>query len=311
MMFNVLKHYHVMIGIPILEWHQAIFPPVMAPKPKVMHMCGAMLCIGPWGVLTGKPNPTEISASGGVMLSQGTDIGPFIPHYNMFPFAPPNALLPIIFLCSGSKSHFGAHAHTLPKGPTAFACAVKVNFNLNCAGPAAPPLPSGLVFTFNTHVTGATIGDLVAGGLHLVFDLLVQWGLNRLFARAGVTELTERIAQGILGPFLKLLGVGSVSYLVGQGLGKWAGAAAEEFLFALPGTLPAVFGPGSPLGYSPGYSPDGGSDHWWNLSTYTDPAHGGVQRAVDNYFNKPSVEQHPSQAPPAPAPPPPNGVPVP
>jgi hypothetical protein len=306
MMFNVIKHYHVMIGLPFMEWHQAVFPPVMAPVPKVMHACGAMLCIGPWGVLTGKPNPKEISESGGIMLSQGTDIGPLIPHYNCFPFAPPNALLPIIILCSGSKSHFGAHGHILPKGPVAFACAVKVNFNLNCAGPAFPPLPSGLVLTFNTHVTGVTLGDLVAGVLHLGFDLLVQWGLNRLFSRAGPTALGERIAQGALTPLFKLTGYGSVAVLVEQGLGKWIGMATEEFLFSLPMTAVSVFGTGSPVGYSPGYTPVGGSDHWWNMSTWTDKGHGGVQRAVDNLFNSPSVEQHPSQAPPpaatAPAP---------
>lgn len=242
------------------------------------------------------------------MLSQGTDIGPLIPHYNAFPFAPANALLPLIFLCSGSKSHFGAHSHIAKKGPIAFACAVRVNFNLNCAGPAAPPLPSGLVITFNTHTTGVTIGDIIAGALHLGFDLLLQWGLNRLFSRPGVTELTERIAQGVLGPFLKFLGVGSVSYLVEQGLGKWAGAAVEEFLFALPGTLPAIFVAGSPAGYSPGYTPAGGSGHPWNVSTYTDKGHTGVQKVVDNLFNSPSVEQHPSQ-PPAPTPAPDAGVP--
>jgi len=297
MMFNVLKTYHVMIGIPFMELHQAIFPPKLAPDPKVPHACAAMLCAGPWGILTGKPNPTEISASGGVMLSQGTDIGSLIPHYNVIPPAPPNALLPIIILTSGSKSHFGAHSHVAPKGPVAFACAKVVNFNLNCAGPAWPPLPSGIVITFNTHTTGVTIGDLVAGALHMVVDGLIQFGLNRLFSRAGVSDLGERIAQGALGPLLKLVGYGSVSALVERGLGTWVGAATEESLFALPLTLAAIFGPGSPIGYSPGYTPVGGSDHWWNLGTWTDKGHGGVQNAVDKLFNSPSVEQHPSQAP--------------
>jgi hypothetical protein len=77
--------------------------------------------------------------------------------------------------------------------------------------------------------------------------------------------------------------------------------AAEEFLFALPLTIVAVFGSGSPVGYSPGYTPAGGSDHWWNVSTWTDKGHSGVQQAVDNFFNTPAVEQHPSGEP-APAP---------
>jgi hypothetical protein len=302
MMFNVLKTYHVMIGIPWMELHQAVFPPVMAPVPKVPHVCGAMLCVGPWGALTGKPNPTEISASGGVMLSQGTDIGPLIPHYNLTPPAPPNSLLPVIILTSGSKSHFGAHANTAPQGPVAFAIGFKVNFNLNCAGPMFPPLPSGVVLTFNTHTTGATIGDIVAGFAHMIVDGLIQFGLNRLFASARITALGERLAQGVLGPALSKLGYGSVQALIDMGiprlgsLGRYAGSIAEEFLFGLPVTLISVLGIGSPVGYSPGYTPVGGKG-----GGLLDRGHKGVQQAVDDLFNSPSIEQHPS-TPPTPTP---------
>lgn len=131
MRFNVLKHYHPMIGIPILEKHQAIFPPAPTPVPLVPHIAAAVMCWGPWGILTGKPNPTEVSASGGMMMSQGTDIGPLIPHYNLVPPAPPNVLLLVIIPTSGSKSHFGAHGHLAPKGPIAFACLKNLNLNLN------------------------------------------------------------------------------------------------------------------------------------------------------------------------------------
>ena len=75
MMCSVLKHYHVMVSIPALELHQAILPPSFVPVPKVPHMAGAALFLGPWGAITGKPNLTEFSASGGIMMSQGTDIG--------------------------------------------------------------------------------------------------------------------------------------------------------------------------------------------------------------------------------------------
>ena len=84
-----------------------------------------------------------------------------------------------------------------------------------------------------------------------------------------------------------------------MGLGNWVGMATEEFLFALPLTIAAVFGAGSPVGYSPGYTPAGGSGQPVELGTYTDKGHSGVQSAVDNLFNSPRVEQHPSQ-PPAP-----------
>ncbi|KYF48087.1 hypothetical protein BE04_42455 [Sorangium cellulosum] len=305
MQFNVLKHYHPMIAIPWFEQHQAVFPPVITPVPKVPHIAGGVpLCWGPWGVLSGKRNDTEVSASGGMMMSQGTDIGPLIPHYNLTPPAPPNSLLVVIIPTSGSKSHFGAHGHVAPKGPIAFACAKVVNFNLNCAGPAWPPLPSGVVPAFNTHTVGVTVGDLVAGALHMFVDGLIQFGLNRLFAWSRVGDFFENVAQRALGPGLRALGYGNVQALVEYGLpglgrlGRYVGSAAEEFLFNLPGTLVAVGILGSPVGWSPGYTLVGG--HGGNA---VDAGHGAVQKAVDNYFNSPTVEQHPSH-PPASAQPP-------
>jgi hypothetical protein len=300
MMFNVLKHYHVMVAIPYMELHQGIFPPVPAPVPTVPHLAGAALCLGPWGALTGKPNPTEHSASGGKVMSQGTDIGPLIPHYNLTPPAPPNSLLPIMLLTSGSKSHFGAHKTQAPKGPVAFAVAVKINFNLNCAGPIAPPLPSGVVVTFNTHTTGATIGDIVAGALHLVIDLAIQFGLNRLFAWSKVSNFFEDIAQRALGPGMRALGYGNIQAMVEYGIpglgrfGRNVGSMAEEFLFNLPGTL-AAWGVGSPLGYSGGQTQDRSSPTpvGGKVGDALDSGHGSVQQAVDDYFNSPGPGDYP------------------
>lgn len=309
MMFNVLKTYHVMIGIPIIERHQAIFPPAPAPVPSVPHMCGAMLCMGPWGILTGKPNPTAISASGGVMLSQGTDIGPLIPHFNLIPLAPPNALLPVIILTSGSKSHFGAHANVAPQGPVAFAVAVVVNFNLNCAGPAWPPLPSGLVITFNTHTTGASIGDIVAGALHMVVDAAIQFGLNRLFAAPRVASLFERLTARLLDPIVKrLTGYVILEFAVTElTKSQWLGVAADQVLLSiLPAKVAGILGLGSPVGYSPGYTPIGGYG-----GSALDRGHGAAQRAIDKFFNTPAVEQHPSAAPNAGSPPAATGAPTP
>jgi len=74
-------------------------------------------------------------------------MGFLIPHIRLPP-APANLLVPILFLFSGSKSHFGAHNHLTPKGPLAFACLMFVNLNVNCAGPTKPPFASGLVLAF-------------------------------------------------------------------------------------------------------------------------------------------------------------------
>jgi hypothetical protein len=298
MMFNVLKSYHPMIGIPFIERHQAIFPPVPAPVPSVPHVCAAALCIGPWGVLSGKPNPKELSASGGIMMSQGTDIGPLIPHYNMIPLAPPNALLPVIILTSGSKSHFGATKNMAPQGPVAFAVAVVVNFNLNCAGPAWPPLPSGLVITFNTHTTGATAGDIIAGALHMVVDAAIQFGLNRLFAWSRVSNMFESLTARLLDPLVKrATGYVILEYAVRYGLGNtkistWLGAAADQMLLAV---FPTVVGTGilgSPVGYSPGHTPIGSGGYG-----ATDEAHSAAAKAIDDYLNSPDVAQHPASPP--------------
>jgi hypothetical protein len=294
MKFNALKDYHVMIAIPIIEMHQAILPPLPTPLPKVPHIAGAMLCKGPWGAISGKPNPTVFSASGGVQMSQGSDIGPLIPHYNVIPPAPPNALLPIMLVTSGSKCHFGAHKSVAPNGPIAFAIAVKVNFNLNCAGPAWPPLPSGLVIAFNSHVIEATIGDIIAGALHLLVDMAIQFGLNRLFSSSRVSGFFEDVAQRALGPGMRALGYGNIQAMVEYGipglgrLGRHVGAAAEEFLFNLPGTLVAI-GIGSPVGYSPGVSPIGGY-----AGGALDKGHAAAQSAIDNYFNSPGPGDYPA-----------------
>ncbi len=298
MMFNVLKTYHPMIGIPVLEWHQAIFPPDPSPKPKIMHACAAMLCAGPWGILSGKPNRTAVSASGGVMLSQGTDIGPLIPHFNLIPFLPPNALLPIIILTSGSKSHFGARKNVAAQGPVAFAVAVKVNFNLNCAGPAMPPLPSGLVITFNTHTTGATVGDVIAGALHMGVDLLVQFGLNRLFAAPGVAGFFERMTARLLDPIVKRLTGFVVLELAVRSLtgSNWLGVAADALLLSiLPAKVTGIFLLGSPVGYSPSYTPVGGLP-----GGPLDRAQGAGAQAIDDFLGTGNVEQHPSGPTPAP-----------
>lgn len=288
MMFNVLKHYHVMVAIPWIEQHQAIFPPVMAPVPAVPHVAGAMLCIGPWGALTGKPNPTEHSASGGQVMSQGTDIGPLIPHYNLTPPAPPNSLIPILLLTSGSKSHFGAHKSQAPKGPVAFAIAVVVNFNLDCAGPAWPPLPAGVVITFNTHMTGATIGDIVSGFLHMIVDAAIQFGLNRLFASARIGNFFENLTQRALGPAFRALGYGNIQAMVQYGIpglgrfGRNVGSMAEEFVFNLMGTAVGV-AIGSPLGYSAGQTQDQSAPGpvGGKVGDALDAAHGAVQEYID------------------------------
>lgn len=308
-----------MIGIPPIERHKAVFPPPIPPVPIMMHLCGAPLCIPPWGALTGKPNGTVFTSGLGRTLSQGTDIGSLIPHVNIPP-APPNLLLPIIILTSASKSEFGAHAHVATEGPVAFAVLKVLNLNLNCAGPAQPPAPSGLVITFNTNTTGVTIGDIIAGIVRMVVDSAIQYVLNRIFASNAVSNIFTRLTSALAAPIFARIAPFYVGQLTSEGievllayhegvLSRMLGQGVDNLLSSIAADLV-----GSPLGYSPSWAPS-------NLLPL-DQMQSKVQQAVDNYFNNSSVDQHPSQPPastsaqqpPAPAPsaPPPDaGTPTP
>jgi hypothetical protein len=303
-----------MIGVPWLEKHDAVFPPGV-PQKLIPHICTAPLCIPPWGALTGLPNGDVLSSASGRTLGRGSDIGPLIPHINIPP-APPNLLLPVILLASGSKSHFGAHKDVTPKGPVAFACLKYIHFNLNCAGPTAPPLPSGFVFPWNTHVTGVTIGDIVSGLVHMVADALVQYGINKLFGsklfEKFSTYLSSKLASAILphlaeGGLLRMLGVKTMSDLL-QALGYPVlgyGVVDQALGLVIADLL------GSPLGFSRTGDYNAGNIPGDALDPQGRDA---VQQAVDSYFNSPSVEQHPSSPPQTPSPqspPPSQGAPPP
>jgi hypothetical protein len=293
MMCSVLKHYHVMVSIPFLELHQAILPPSFVPVPKVPHLAGAALFLGPWGSITGKANLTAFSASGGIIMSQGTDIGPLIPHYNVIPPMPPNALLAVIVLTSGSKAHFGSHGHVAKEGPVAIACLGTVQFNLNCAGPAAPPLPSGLVIPFNTHMVGMSPGDFVAGLLHMIVDAGLQYVVNQFFNLSKVNGFLEDLAEGALRPIMRFLGSGNVTSIIADAmrrsfpkLGQFLGQLVEETLFAVPSAAAGLV-LGTPLGYSPELSPIGGQD-----GKMEDKGHAAVQKAIDKFFGTSDVDEY-------------------
>ncbi len=291
MMFNILKDYHVMIGV---DFHKAVLPPPAPPVPNLPHACIAPLCIPPWGGLTGKPNGSVFSSGLGRTMSQGTDIGSLIPH---IPLPPPNLLLPIIILTSGSKSEFGAHAHVAPEGPVAFAVLKVINLNLNCAGPACPPLPTGVVITFNTNTTGVTIGDIIAGCLRMVVDSALQYALNRIFASNTVSNFLDNLVlRGfeVFGPLVGRFAPAALgAFIKGYVFSSLFSTTVENILGALAADVI-----GSPLGYSPGWSPVGGF-----LGNAEDQGQSKVQQAVDNYFNNPAVDQHPSQPPAQPQPP--------
>ncbi len=304
MFFNMLKDIHIMVSIPYIEMHNAVYPPPLPPTPPYLpHLSTAPLCVPPFGALTGKPNGTMFSDLSRT-LSQGTDIGPLIPHIHIPP-APPNVLLAVIFLTSGSKSHFGASRHVLEKGPAAFAVMKYASINLNCAGATWPPLPSGLVAAaWATNVTGVSVGDIVAGFAHIVLDALVQFGLNRLFNSRFMTNVFERLTYRLFGPLaFKVVGF-TFNYHVGEWLSMAAGTfirnesavlfgrAGAAMVDAVVPTAIALL-VGSPVGYSPGFSPVGGGDLGSNQpQNVIDRGHTGLTHAVDDLFNDPGVDDY-------------------
>lgn len=177
---NVLQILHPMIG---LDFHLPATPPFF-------HITGHILW-GVFGVTAEYSSNKHFSSWGTEVVCKGSDIGPMIPHIPVGvmlppPLAPLRLALAIAF--SGSKSHFGSHKYkTTDKSggakSVALALIFVVNLNLNCGEPA--PTPTGIVLAFNTHESGMTLGDFLAGLLSLILDTAVQTVLNLFGAGVG------------------------------------------------------------------------------------------------------------------------------
>jgi hypothetical protein len=308
MRMAVLKHLHPMIGV---DFHDEVAPPGI-PAPKIPHLTAGLLCFPPWGVITGKANGT-VCTSHAMSLAQGTDMGFLIPHIPLPP-APANILAPILTLASGSKSHFGAHNHLTPQGPLAFACLVVINLNVNCAGPTMPPLPTGFVFAvFQLTWQGVTLGDLIAGTLHLLVDILLQHLINRFLSRGpggkAIDWLNRKIGGALAARtyvnFVKLSAVRAQT--VPQVIqAVMQGSRLSLFLgYGLVEQVPAILAGyvvGTPIGYSPAWAPTSQAEG------YADQAHSATADAVDwgaekvhqalsRLFNSPAIEEHPGHGP--------------
>jgi hypothetical protein len=279
------------------DFHDEVSPPGV-PVPSIPHLVMGMLCFPPWGVVTGKPNGTVWTTTG-MSMAQGTDIGFFIPHIPIPP-APANILAPILTIGSGSKSNFGAHNHKTPLGPLAFACLGVVNLNLNCGGPTMPPLPSGFVLAvFQLTWQGVTWGDLIAGALHMLVDIFIQYRINKFFATGlgskALGWMMGRVAGAlaarttVMGVRMSTLGVKTLGDLILTVMEGRTGRFVLGYGLAeqLPGILAAT-GVGTPIGYSPDWAPTSRGEG------LGDKAQDSVAQSLDDMFNSPAVEEHPS-----------------
>lgn len=271
---NVLKHWHPMVGYDL---QMALMPPLATPTPKTPHYVVACLKLGPWGVLTGKSRTDVRTASYGETMIRGTDIGPFIPHIST-----PHYLLPIHFLVSASKSEFGASSVRTPDGPVAVACLGIYNMNLNCWGPTWPPMPLGIVLAFTTHITGFTLGDLIAGVSMMVFDSMIQFAINRLFASSKVSNMFLRFPF-LRGTLFRIYLTSDIFTSTTKGLGNLVGKCTIELVKNFIPTVCAQI-LGSPMGFAYWGGGYGQLDRALGPSTtrsFTDGVHDGIANLIN------------------------------
>jgi hypothetical protein len=192
-----------------------------------------------------------------------------------------------------------------------------------------PPLPTGFVFAvFQLTWQGVTLGDLIAGTLHLLVDIVVQHLINRFLGSRGpggkaIDWLNRKIGGALAARtyvnFVKLSAVRAQTVpqviqavMQGSRLSLFLGYGLVE---QVPGIL-AGYVIGTPIGYSPAWAPTSQAEG------YADQAHSATAEAVDwgaakvhqalsRLFNSPAIEEHPGTGGPPVMPAPPSAPPSP
>ena len=178
------------------------------------------------------------------VVQRGSDIGPLIVHVGT-----PSLLLPFIIIGSGSVSEFGSFTVLVEKLPTASAFPlVYVTYNLNCQGSATPPcpLPTGIVMAPSTTFVGMQIGDIIASAVAMAADMLVTAIANKLGS-----AIAGKLISRFIGPFAMRL----TPYIFEL---PRVQKAVQVIVLNIPPLLIGILGLGSPVGYSPSYTPLGG-----------------------------------------------------
>jgi hypothetical protein len=279
----LLKNYHVMFSP--FDPHMATLPPPAPPAVLPHIVTPTPLCLGPWGILTGKPVPTVLTELG-IVLNKGTDIGPLIPHIPLGP----NLTIALVILGSASKSYFGPATVQAGGSSVAVAAAMVMNPNMNCAFPC--PVPLGIVISMNTVSAGMTLGDYMSGLVTLLIEGVIQTFLNLVFggqASNPVTGLMEQLNAKVLGSIGGTLASetakGVIPMVIGLVLGSPLGASGSN-IYAAVGKLfgaTSADDPNSVLG-SGVLSPVGAG---------ASGMAGDAGNAAQKFFDSPGVEQHP------------------
>jgi len=279
----VMLNTHMMFGV---DFHNGLMPAAPAPIPIEMGpniVTPTPLCLGPWGALTGKPSPTVMATPGGIVMQQGTDIGPLIIHIPI-PF---NLLLPLVILGSASKCYFGASTvqsgGLKGTGPVAVALLSVMNINLNCGTFAST---TGIVPAPNTVNALFTLGDFISGLVTMFVEALFQDILNLIFDK-GLGGLAEaafgKAAMEALGPQIAANILGAV---LGLAAGSPLGASGSDYYKQL-----GLYPPGDPS-QPDWHSPAGAAAGVVSGAAGNDGQQAGD--AMNKMLNNPNVEQHPS-----------------
>jgi hypothetical protein len=299
MLCCVLISIHPMVAV---DGHDAIPPPGPVLVPTLPHYCGATLKWPPSTWLgTQKPCTDKVEAMGWSVMQQGTDIGNLIPHVCA------NYLLPLIIAFSASKSFFGVASVQSAGSPTAVALLIVENLNLNCWGPTFPPMPLGGVCAPNTVMANMTLGDFLGGLFSMIVEGAIQFALNRIFASQTASNFFNRLQ----GPLIRALLPGAMrsTTLVTALLAQSSRILSNPVVATTLGNLfPALvgLGLGSPLGYSPSWSPIG-----WGSGKLSEAAR-GAGSDLGNHVYPHTTPTYPSTPPaPIPASPPPPAAPPP
>jgi len=161
-----------------------------------LHVGGGQLS---WIGLVGekKNNKGTIFADNEEVVSEGHTSSLIVPHYNIVPPWPPNALIPILILFSKSKCVFSVQSVVgTEDGPIAVCVYCYVGINLACWDPVG--IPSSYVFNSSTVLLGFTFADYVKGLLSMLVDAAIDLIFYVLFNNRLYKKTLEKLFKKVL-----------------------------------------------------------------------------------------------------------------
>lgn len=278
-MHAILKTWHPMLGVDFhIPWPPGSPAPAPAPVPYKTGM--ALFGTG----LMSSYAPSHNTMGMGCTMQQGTDIGTLIAHIGA-----PSLTLPIEWVFSSSKSHFGVSRYKAEGKPIAVALLLVANPNLNCGTPL--PTPTGVVLALNTHFVGMTLADFLGGLAFMAADFLLQAVLQKLGDR-GAGFIARRLVPPVMSR------TAAKAALRSRGVpGRAINAAARALRDSQRTRAASAYGRVVTRGVPVAVSGVAGGPMGADLGLAGVPTPGGyaadrARTAIQSYQNNGSVEEH-------------------